>query len=125
MAFYAGRVFYAGCQPEERGELAGRVYYSQILRNKSNASRCYQANDPSAKDLNDLVDTDGGYITINDLGVVHAMVPFRQSLILISTNGCWEIGAGDSYFAPASYIVRQLSDRGSRYRNAVIQLLGS
>lgn len=124
VAFYAGRAFYAGCQPDDRQELAGRVYYSQIIRNKSNASRCYQSNDPSAKNLNDLVDTDGGYITINNLGVVHAMVPFRQSLILITTNGCWEIGAGDNYFTPASYIVRQISDRGSRFKKGVFQLDG-
>lgn len=124
VAFYAGRVFYAGCQPDTRKDLAGRVYYSQIIKTAANASKAYQANDPSAKDINDLLDTDGGYITINNLGVVHAMVPFRQSLIVIATNGCWEIGVGESIFTPKGYSVRQLTERGSKYRNGIMTIDG-
>lgn len=122
VAAHAGRIFYAGCRPDNNKELSGRIYYSQLARTDAALSRCYQSNDPSAKDVNDLLDTDGGYINISNIGTVHSMQVFLASLIIIATNGVWEISSADGYFRPASYTVRKISSRGSRFKGGVSTL---
>lgn len=124
VACHAGRLFMAGCQADTRKELVGRIYYSQVIRNTNNIGRAYTVNDPAAKVVNDVLATDGGYINIEEIGVVHAMMPFESSLIVITTKGVWEIGAGESVFTPTGYTVRKLSSRGSRFKNAVLEVDG-
>lgn len=110
--FWAGRLFTAGCRPETRKELTGRIYYSQLLQQDYHIGRCYQDNDPSAKDFNEVLDTDGGYIEIPEMGAVKALHPRQQSLVVIADNGVWEIKTGEGYFTPTSYLVRNVSSFG-------------
>lgn len=123
VGFFSGRVWYAGVQPEARKDLTGRLYFSQIVRTRNHLGRCYQAQDPTAKELNDSLDTDGGYLVINDLGTVHGMQQFQASLIVFTSNGVWQIGT-DGKASPDSFTVRRISERGSRHRNAIFSFGG-
>lgn len=86
VAFFAGRFFY--------GSVNGVVYYSKIVEGVDDLGKCYQENDPTSADFNQLLDTDGGTIKVHNIGVVQRMVPMGNSLILLGTNGIYAISGG-------------------------------
>jgi hypothetical protein len=108
VAFYAGRVFYAGADTER---LSSRIYFSQICEVPSQFGKCYQVADPTDEDINDLVPSDGGVIVIPELGKVVALHPFQKSLIILTQTGVWEL-SGDfrDPFTATGYVLRRLSD---------------
>jgi hypothetical protein len=108
VAFYAGRAWYGGC-PVDR--LANKLYFSQIVEDREQYGKCYQEADPTDQNIPDLIETDGGVITIPDLGQVTRMVPFEESLVIFTEDGVWEIsGSFREYFSALNYKVRKLSD---------------
>lgn len=109
VAFYAGRVFYGGVNTKS---YANKVYYTQVIERDAQIGICYQLNDPTAEQLSDLLDTDGGIVQIPDMASCTAMVPVHNSLILLATNGIWTIqgsGADGTGFTATGYSVSKLS----------------
>lgn len=108
VAFFAGRAFYAGVDSDY---LADTVFFSQIITNKRKIGYCYQDADPTSDEISDLIDTDGGEVTITGLGKVTKMVPVQRSLLVFSENGIWEIaGGGEGYFRATEYSVRRITN---------------
>lgn len=99
---YAGRLWYT------EGD---KVYYSQIIRRDLfRLGWCYQEADPTAKDINALVDTDGGVVSILEAGNIIKLASFGRSLFVFADNGCWEItGSIGQGFKPTDYAVRYLA----------------
>lgn len=111
-AFYSGRVWY--------GSLKGNIYFSQILESTNNIGRCYQEQDPTAEEFNQLLDTDGGVITIPDLGEVHKIASVGSALLVMADNGIWQIdGAGDNFTANRTSVTRVSKVGISSYRSVV------
>lgn len=110
-AFFAGRVWYGGI---DTSRLGGRVYFSQIIENDPQYSKCYQVADPTDERVPDLVATDGGVIVIPEASNVLKLEPYGMSLLVVASNGIWEIGPGaGGYFSATSYSVRKVTDSGA------------
>ena len=107
VAFFAGRVWYGGTSAHEFND---KVYFSKIIEQPSDYGRCYQQNDPTGEDFSDLLPTDGGVISIPDMGNLVKMIPVGQDLILFATNGVWRISGSEGIgFRANDYSVSKTS----------------
>jgi len=134
VAFYAGRVWYAGAQGyEETGDPAvykkdninvgSTLYFSQQLADEpAKAALCYQENDPTIEDINQLLATDGGTISIESLGKPYKLVVFGSYLIILSDQGVWAIsGTEQDSFTATGYSVNKISNIRAVSRDAVLE----
>lgn len=106
---YAGRIWYAGI---ETPELENKVYFSQIVEELGQIGKCYQELDPTSRDLNQLLATDGGAIIVPGMGLCRAIIEFSDQLLLFAVNGIWQISGGREGFSADNYTVRKISDVG-------------
>ena len=98
---------------------------SQLMTNIENAGKCYQAADPTAEEVNDLVATDGAMLPIPGLGQVIRMEPVGDVLYLLAVNGVWLVagGTGDGSGVSATSIkVSKVSDYGCTSATSVAVL---
>lgn len=112
VAGFAGRAWYAGSTEQSQ---AATVFYSQILSGEQydNLAKCHQENDPTDPDINDVLATDGGTIEVEGAGRIMQLVPYSSSIVVLATNGVWEISGGaESGFTPTAVRVRKLSSDG-------------
>jgi len=108
VGFFAGRVWYAGI---EASEWADTIFFSKIAQRAIAYGLCHQELDPTDQDLNSLSSSDGGTIVIPNLGRVHRLIPIRDSLLVFSDQGAWEIGGGQrGVFTATGYSVRKITD---------------
>ena len=99
-----GRVFYGA---------ADRVYFSQVfLDDLTVLGKCFQKNDPTAEIANDILDTDGGEIQLQDSGTILALATFHKGVLAFCSKGVWYISGGEGGFTATSYSV----DKVSSYR---------
>lgn len=83
IAFYGGRAFYG---------LGNDIYISQvILDDLGAAERCYQEADPTAEDSVGLIASDGGTVTIPDMGNIIRFFTLEGALLIFADNGVWAI----------------------------------
>lgn len=109
--FHAGRVFYAGMINSEFNDT---IFFSQIVDGIDKAGKCYQEADPTDENFNAIVASDGGAIVIPGLGHVLNMRSLRNSIIVLATNGVWEISGGQrGVFTPDGYSVRNITETAS------------
>lgn len=107
VAFYAGRVWYGGTTAQDFND---KLYFSKIIEQPSDYGRCYQVNDPTAEDLSDLLPSDGGVISIPDMGNLIKMIPVGQDLLVFATNGVWRVSGSEGIgFRANDYSVSKLS----------------
>ena len=122
-AFFAGRLFLAGLNASK---LNTEIYFSQIIENESNITKCYQRNDPTVEDFSDLLPTDGGIIVIPELESVVKMVPVGTSLLVFSTNGVWSISGSEGIgFTADDYSINKISSIGSLSPLSFVDVEGS
>jgi len=128
IAFYSGRLWYGDnsyysdpdvttntySDPTDEKKLSGgaRIYFSQIIdKNLDKAGKCYQQNDPTVEDINQLLDTDGGVLFIKEAGNIKKIVALGTALFVFSDKGVWRIAGSDfNSFTPTSYTVDKVSD---------------
>lgn len=103
-AFFAGRVWYGGVK--------GKIYFSQILDDLIKVGRCHQEQDPTAEDLNELLDTDGGVLNIPEVGVVHKLLAVGSSVLIMASNGIWQVSGGTDNFTANTTNVSKVSEVG-------------
>lgn len=107
VAFFAGRVFYAGVDDDG---FVGRIYFSQIVIDDTRVGKCYQKNDPTSESLFDLLDDDGGVIVRPEIGSVIKLVALRNFLLVFSVTGIWAIsGSDNASFRATDYIIQPVS----------------
>ena len=92
IAFYAGRVFYAGVASTG---FNSRIYFTQILDGKKNVDKCYQNQDPTAEQSSDLLPTDGGVIEIPDVAKIVKLFMVSNALYVFATNGVWRVSGSE------------------------------
>lgn len=111
VAGFAGRAWYAGSTEQSQ---AATVFYSQVVVGEKydSLAKCHQENDPTDPDINDVLATDGGTVEIDGAGRIMQMIPYSNSLVVLATNGVWEITGGESGFRPTDARVRKLSSDG-------------
>jgi hypothetical protein len=109
VAAYAGRVFYAGIDSAENG---GKVYFSRLTRNVRDIGNCYQVNDPTSEIFSDLLDTDGGVVSIPDAHNIRKLYVQGASLLVFAENGVWAVAGVDNVFRATEFAITQISDVG-------------
>lgn len=107
VAFYAGRVFYAGVLAEEFNT---KIYFSPVIERPDQVQQAYQDADPTAEEIRDLLPSDGGVIVIPEVAQVHHMVAYGPYLFVFADNGVWQIGGSQGAgFRADDYSVSKLS----------------
>lgn len=102
-----GRMFYAGI-PD--GTWSDHIFFSQLANTNEKVNKCYVEADPTDPNINQIVDTDGGYIVIPDIGNVNRCLSTRNGLLVFSDQGVWEVSGNQGFFSPLSYRVRKITD---------------
>ena len=124
VAGYAGRVFYSGLNSNRKG-LGSRVYFSQlIIDNFEDIGKCYQRNDPTSEEFSDLLDTDGGFISIPEANNIKKLHVFGPTLYVFADNGVWAISGVDDVFRASEYSVSKLTEVGLKYKNTFVSANG-
>jgi len=106
---FSGRVFYAGLESSRN---SGRILFSHLMDDISEAGDCYQQNDPTSEEISDLLDTDGGVINIPDAANIQKLAVMGPSLLIFAENGIWSVTGIDSVFSPTGYSVSRLTSIG-------------
>ena len=126
---YADRVFFSGSVSTDFNTSAnsfapnntGTVFFTQILSGKNTPYNItYQLADPTASDIFELVATDGGSVRIAEAGKILHMEQIRESLLVMSSNGVWEISGPDDVFRADDYSVKKLTNFGTINRESVV-----
>lgn len=122
VAFYAGRVFYAGVGKSKYSSL---VYFSQIVERDDQLGKCYQASDPTSREIFDLVDSDGGVVDIQDINTIFGMMVVGQALIIFASNGIWSIsGTDNGPFRATDYSVSKITSETAISRLSIVEVSG-
>jgi hypothetical protein len=109
IAAFSGRIFYAGL---ESAKNSGRIPFSRLLDDISEAGDCHQQNDPTSEEISDLLDTDGGVINIPDAANIQKLAVMGPSLLVFAENGIWSVTGIDGVFSPTGYSVSRITTVG-------------
>lgn len=93
---YAGRIFY----------LSGDVLlYSQVIAEDiSKADKCYTEADPTGEEISDVIETDGGLISLPDIGEGLKLQVIGESLLIFGTRGNMMLsGTANNIFTATAY----------------------
>lgn len=125
---FAGRVFYAGFSGDVVGgdarspSLSNYILFSQLVKSTDDITKCYQDGDPTSRESNDLIDTDGGFIRLSGAEGIVAMVNLGSALVAFARNGVWVISGGSDYgFNATNYKAERVSSFGALGRNSVVE----
>jgi hypothetical protein len=127
MAGFAGRVFYAVksvAHQEKDGRsprLNDMILFSQNSTEEDSYFKCYQDSDPTSESEYQVVDTDGGFVVIPNLGDVKKMVVLGAGLLVLSSNGVWEISGGEEAFSATNAKVRKVSNASVYGAGSVVE----
>lgn len=123
IGFFAGRVFYGGTSAPDFND---KIYFSKIIEQESDYGRCHQVNDPTAEELSDFLPTDGGVISIPDMGNLIKMVPVGEALIVFASNGIWSISGSEGIgFRANDYSVSKISSVPATSQTSFVLVEGS
>lgn len=124
---FAGRVFFAGFNgvvidgDARSPNLANYVLFSQLVKSTKDVSKCYQEGDPTSRDSNDIVDTDGGFFRVAGAKRIIAMRNLGANLIIMADNGVWSVTGGNNYgFSATNYKVDKISNYGCISASSVV-----
>lgn len=122
IGFYAGRVWYAGIEsiPSAGDATSGNVYFSQSLTSLDKAGYCHQEADPTSENISELVDTDGGVITIPEAGNIIKLLALRDSIVVFADNGVWQISGGGIAFTGTNYQVDKITASGATNVGSIV-----
>lgn len=116
---FAGRVCYAGFPgtitdgDRYSPKMSSYVLFSKVVDTSADITLCYQEGDPTSKLNPEIIDTDGGFIRVNEAYGIKRLISLGSSLMVVAANGVWRItGGSDNGFTATSYIVEKITDRG-------------
>lgn len=126
---YAGRVWYGGFNGEvtdgdtKSPRLSSYIAFSQLVTDPTVITQCYQAGDPTSDIEPDIIDTDGGYIRLNNAYGITSFNTLGKSLFISAANGVWRIfGGNDSGFSATNYVIEKVTDKGVRGVNSLVEV---
>lgn len=131
VAAYAGRLFYSGVTSQvtegdnNSPNYSGYIFFSQVVTSNEILGKCYQQQDPTAEDISDLVDSDGGTIHIPDASKIVKILPSKGSLMVFGENGIWELYGASKGFTATTFQVSKISSTGIISKNSVVEVNGS
>lgn len=126
IAPYANRIFYTGAVSDvQEGDIrspnyTGSLFFSALLKSEEDYGRCYQEADPTSSEISDLLSTDGGVVRIAEAGKVLKLTQLRESLMVLSTNGVWEVSGPDGVFRTDDFSIKKLTSFGPMSSSSVV-----
>src|SRR5690606_10914411 len=90
----------------------GRILFTKVIEDRNDYNICYQTHDPTAEDISDLLDSDGGVINIPDAYGINRLYAYGASLLVFAENGIWVIKGVDDVFKATEYSVSKISPIG-------------
>lgn len=111
IAEFGGRVFYL-CNAPGTGQWGSAVLaFSQAnIQEFEDYGACYSINDPTARDFNVPLDTDGGYLDVSFIGRPISLVPLKSRLVIFASKGVFEVLARQDVVRPQDLSIRKVSD---------------
>jgi hypothetical protein len=116
---FSGRVFYSGFDGTvvdgdvRSPSLGDYVVFSKLVQSDVDIDLCYQEGDPTSRESSDIVDTDGGFISISGAKNIIALRNLGAKLLVFASNGVWSIAGGNDYgFTATNYKVDKLTSFG-------------
>lgn len=106
-------------------EIDGRMWYNfsrrdfnisfSQIKNSSDRTwreKCYQSANPTDPISNSVVATDGGTISVSDMGKVIKFKKFNNYILMFCDNGVWAITGGEpgASFTPSSFSIFKVSN---------------
>ena len=106
---YAGRAFHLVYTP---GSLTSNtsLCFSRIITETEDILKCYQTNDPTARDFNQILDTDGGLVDLTLVGTGISLLVLNNKIIIFGSNGIFELFSTENVFRPTSLNLRKITD---------------
>lgn len=127
---HEGRVFYIGREFGVTGgdaaspDINTMLLYSQSIVDSGSMVRCHAHNDLTAIEGNAVLDTDGGFISLPNIGIVEEMKSVGNKLLIFSSTGVWEISS-DTIFKSTDYSVRQITDEAVLSIDSIVLVNGN
>ena len=121
VASFSGRIFYAGLTGSKS---TGKILFSKYLDNITESDRCYQQNDPTSEEISDLLDSDGGVISIPEASNILKLHVFGSSIFVFAENGVWQIVGVDGVFKATEYSISQVSQIGLNNAQSFVSVEG-
>jgi len=111
VAFHNGKVFFTRQVVQN---LPNGIYYSRTLVREELVSQVRSEADPTAEEINDLVATDGGFITAPGIGEIYTLAEMGNGVVVGASNGVWYLSGADvdSGFSAVSNRLTKISDSG-------------
>ena len=102
---FSGRYFYL---------VDDTVLFSQVLTETGQGyDKCYQEADPTSEEINDVVDTDGGYVKFPSMGYGKALKTFNRGVLIFGDSSVYGlISPAEQIFTATSYDIVELSRAG-------------
>jgi len=122
IAFFSGRVFYAGIG---HPDYSSTIYFSPIIQDDADLGKCYQINDPTSKESFDLLPSDGGTVKIQDINTVLHLQVIGPSLLIFASNGVWSVtGSNDGPFKATDYFITKVSSFPALSKTSIVDVGG-
>jgi hypothetical protein len=124
VAFHQGRAFYTSPNTQN---VVGGVFYSRQLTEPDIDGECFQQADPTADEINDLVDTDGGFLPMPGVGEIYTLKEIGGGVAAIASNGVWFISGAEigSALTATSLRLSKVSKVGALGPKSVVEAEGS
>lgn len=131
---FGGRVWYsmtrANCSNEtshgNSPDIGSYICFSRLIDNISDLTSCYQTNDPTSPEFNELLPDDGGFIRIQGAGEIVGLRGTGTGVLVFGTLGVWHItGGSDSVFTAEAFVVRKLTDEGCVAPDSIVNIQDS
>ena len=130
VAAHAGRTFYGGIQSAATNtdsrspSYNGYIFFSRTIENNSQLGACYQEADPTSEQVSDLIDTDGGFVTIPEASRIWKLISSKEHLVVMADNGIWQIFGGDRGFLATEYQVSKITSVGAVNAESIVDVEG-
>ena len=112
VAFFAGRVWYAGIEAQDYNS---RIFFTQIIERPEQFGQCFQTNDPTSEDLSEFLASDGGVVNIPEIASIKKLFNYQSALLVFASNGTWTIsGSSQAGFVATDYQVKRISAVGTQ-----------
>lgn len=95
------------------------LFYSQASYGTEDLTKCFTEIDPTNTEDFTLLDTDGGYISISDIGSTVTTENLGGSLFVFADNGIWQINGGDSTFTASNININRVTNIGSISKKSI------
>lgn len=124
---FSGRVCYGGFSGQVIGgdskspRMSSYILFSRLVKDKTDISQCYQRADPTSHIDSALVDTDGGFLRLDNAYGVNKFINLEGGLLVFARNGIWRVSGGEGVaFSATSYQVDRLSSDGCISGDSVV-----